>query len=779
MSTVGRTDPLTVPQPTLSTAELERIVSDEFGKSGSLTELASERDRNFRLDDGRGGSLLVKVQNPADDVGVVEMQSQALLHVAAYDPELPVMRVVPAIDGSLWKSVVIPDGATSFVRLFTFLKGHAAVAAKLDESALADWGSTVARLGRALRGFFHPAAGRPLLWDIKHTSRLRELLSYVRDSETRRLAEQVISRFDSNVASRFGSLRAQVIHNDMGPDNVLVDDAGCITGITDFGDMAHTALACDLAVALADVLGGEPDALERAQPMIRGYQRITPLDASEGELLGDLVAARATTAIIISAWLSHLHPDNIEYISSYAEGASQLVRLIEGVGFDRAAARLRMFCLGGDVPYRSMPSHTLLARRKNILGDALLSYDKPLHLVSAGGVWMFDPDGRRYLDAYNNVPVVGHNHPHVVEAVAAQLHRLNTNTRYLHEAVVELGERLFATMPAGLNRVLFVNSGSEANDVAWQIARGVSGRRGAVVTDYAYHGITEAITDLSPEERRGAEEPSHVVTIPAPDGYRGPYRADTTGWVERYAEHVAESASELARRGTPLAAFLVDTAYISDGVFTPPPHYLQLAAAAVRDAGGLVIADEVQGGHGRTGEHLWSFMASGVVPDIVTMGKPMGNGFPVAAVVARAGLVDAFLERTGFFSTFGGNPVAATAALAVLDIIENEGLIAMAKTVGSYLQARLRDQMQKHELVGDVRGRGLLIGVELVTDRSTRQPAAAKANAVVNAMRDMGVLIGTCGRHGNVLKIRPPLVFETEHADLLVQTLDRALSAAR
>jgi 4-aminobutyrate aminotransferase-like enzyme len=296
------------------------------------------------------------------------------------------------------------------------------------------------------------------------------------------------------------------------------------------------------------------------------------------------------------------------------------------------------------------------------------------------------------------------------------------------------------------------------------------------VSQFAYHGVTEATADLSPEEWPDGYAPEHVVTVPAPDGYRGHHRREEQGWERTYAGHVAEAAIALEQRGKPLAAMLVDSAFTSDGILCPSPDYLCEAGRAVREVGGLLVADEVQAGYGRYGDVLWSFQASGVVPDFVTTGKPMGNGFPVAAVITRSDVVDAFADRTGFFSTFGGNPVACAAALAVLSVIQDEGLMVNAADVGAYLLEQIGELATRHALIGDVRGRGLMVGVELVKDRSTRVPAGQTARSVVDALRERGVLIGATGPAENVLKIRPPLVFKREHADVLVQALDDVLS---
>jgi len=771
----GTRDPLQAPPPAFDLGDAARIADEVFGLSGSLTPLASERDLNFRVDAGRG-SFLLKLHNPADDEALIDFQTQALLRVARVAADLPVMRVVPTRDGSFWRTLTGPDGRASVVRLFTFLDGHNAATEELGEGALFEWGATAARLGVALRGLFHAAAGYEIQWDVRRAPGLRRRLGHVRDDERRDLVATVLDRFEANVVPVIDGLRAQVIHNDLSLDNVLVDDRGRITGITDFGDMTHTALVCDLAVTLSDVLDGRADALEMAEPMIAGYESVTPLEPAEAGILADLVAARSATAIVIAAWRLDLYPGN-EYVSTFDDGAWRLLRIMQAEGFDRVVRRFRDVSGRRGLPYRPAASSELLRRRRSVMGPATLTYERPLHIVRAEGVWMFDADGVRYLDCYNNVPVVGHGHPRVRAAVAAQTRLLNTNTRYLHEAVVDLSERLLATMPPSFDRVLFVNSGSEAGDVAWRIARHATGGGGAIVTRFAYHGVTEATTDLSPEEWPGGYAPERVELVPAPDGYRGRYRRDDEGWQERYAEHVADATRSLASRGMPLAAMVLDSAFTSDGVLGPVPAYVRAAAAAVRRSAALFVADEVQAGHGRSGEHLWSFAGAGVDPDLVTLGKPMGNGYPVSAVLATSDLADPFIAETGFFTTFGGNPVASAAALAVLQVIDDEGLVENARSVGAYVRGLLGDLARRHEAVGDVRGAGLMIGVEVVRDRDRRAPAGPEARRIVDGLRERGILIGSTGPDDNVLKIRPPLVFGREHADLLVGTLDEVLTA--
>ena len=412
--------------------------------------------------------------------------------------------------------------------------------------------------------------------------------------------------------------------------------------------------------------------------------------------------------------------------------------------------------------------HELIARRKRLLGPAYrLFYDEPVHLVRGEGVWLYDLSGRRYLDAYNNVASVGHCHPRVVEAIARQAAILNTHTRYLHETVLDLAEQLLSTFPAAIGNVMFTCTGSEANDLALRIARTCTDGTGFIATETAYHGVTSALVDLSPSLGLALAKDSPVRLVPPPRA-----TGDESGAV--FARDVAAAFDDMKKAGIRPAGLIVDTIFSSDGVLPNPAGFLKPVVEAVHAAGALFIADEVQPGFGRCGQ-MWGFARHGIVPDLVTMGKPMGNGHPVAAVAARPELLAEFGARSRYFNTFGGNPVSAAAALAVLDIIAAEGLVENAGRTGAYLMTKLRALQATHPLIADIRGAGLFIGVELRQGGMGGPPAPTEAARIVNLLRDNGVLISASGREANVLKIRPPLVFSSEHADLLVETLDQAL----
>ena len=416
----------------------------------------------------------------------------------------------------------------------------------------------------------------------------------------------------------------------------------------------------------------------------------------------------------------------------------------------------------------------IILRRQEALGAAYqLFYENPVHIVRGEGVWLYDADGRKYLDMYNNVAHVGHCHPQVVEAICAQVGTLNTHTRYLHDNVINLAEQLTAKFPTELDTAMFCCTGSEANELALRIASSVTGSEGLVVVEYAYHGNSRATFEISPSDIPANDIPSYVVTVPAPDTFRGQYRGEDAA--DKYASHVADAIEVLRSRGIKPAAFVVDTIISSSGIVSPPPGYLGKVAEIIRGAGGLFVADEVQPGFGRTGKNFWGFEADDFVPDIVTMGKPMGNGHPIAGVVTRRDLVEDFSKKAHYFNTFGGNPVSCAAGLAVLDIIARENLQQNALDVGQYIINGLWQLAEEYDCIGDVRGSGLFLALELVSDREARTPATELAGSVVESLRERGVLTGCIGPESNILKLRSPMTLSRSNAEYFLSALKDSL----
>jgi 4-aminobutyrate aminotransferase-like enzyme len=419
----------------------------------------------------------------------------------------------------------------------------------------------------------------------------------------------------------------------------------------------------------------------------------------------------------------------------------------------------------------------LLARREKLLGRNMSTfYQNPVHLVKGEGVWLWDADGRKYLDCYNNVPHVGHCHPRVVEAICRQASTLNTHTRYLHEGILDYVERLTATFDKSLDTAILTCTGSEANDIALRMAQAVTGKTGVIATDHTYHGNTTAVSQLSTRMPPVGGYGGHVRHVPAPDGYRPLGGEGGEAFTNAWAVAVEQAVESLQTSPFGFSALIIDPFFANEGFPHLPDGFLQKAAVIVKKAGGLLICDEVQPGFGRTGTDMWGHQRAGVTPDVVTLGKPMGNGHPIGGVVANSETLNAFRKAFRYFNTFGGNPVSCAAAMAVLEVLEDERLVENARLVGDYAQAGLRKLADKHDIIGNVRGSGLFFGCELVLDKATKEPATALATTVINEMRDRGVLMGKLGIHQNATKIRPPMPFSKENADLMLSVLDDVLA---
>ncbi len=425
-----------------------------------------------------------------------------------------------------------------------------------------------------------------------------------------------------------------------------------------------------------------------------------------------------------------------------------------------------------------MSTEDLVRRREALLGpgNPLFYEEDPLHIVRGEGVWLYDADGRKYLDCYNNVPSVGHCHPHVVEALCKQAGQLNTHTRYLHENILNYAERLLDKFDPSLNRLMLACTGSEANEQAMRMARVCTGGSGFICTNASYHGNTTLVSQMSAifEPVEGYSE--HTRIVPWPDSYRTLDGLEGEALARAYAEQVKQAIVSFAASDIKLAGMLVCPIFANEGLTTIAKEYLQLAVKYVRDAGGVFIADEVQSGFGRSG-HWWGHEPAGIVPDIITLGKPMGAGHPISGVVARHELFDQYREEVMYFNTFGGNPVTCAVGLAVLDVLEKDDLIGNAATVGAYVLEGFKKIQDKHDIIGDVRGSGLFFGVDMVLDRKKKAPAPKETKVLVNNMREAGVIMGKIGEHDNVLKLRPPMPFSKDHADFLLETLDQQLAA--
>lgn len=424
-----------------------------------------------------------------------------------------------------------------------------------------------------------------------------------------------------------------------------------------------------------------------------------------------------------------------------------------------------------------MNNRDLIERRRQALGPTYQNfYEEPLHLVRGAGTALWDKQGREYLDCYNNVVSVGHCHPHVVEALCRQAATLNTHTRYLHAGIVELAERLVQKLPGAIDTCIFTCTGSEANDLAVQIAREVTGNRGVVVTEASYHGVSDLTRRLSTDSYPAENRPDWLAVIEPPNFYRGPFRRDDADAVEKYLENARAQMDLLQQRGYRPAAVMIDLIWDSNGPLAVPPEYLHGLCAEVRRRGGLVIADEVQAGYCRSGKNWWASDNFGIEPEFLTCGKPMGAGHPLALMSTRRDIVDEYAKQYHYFNTFGGNPVSAAVGNAVIDVIEDEGLLQNVDQTGAYLEQSLWQLEAEHAVIGDVQGRGLFWGLDMVTDGETREPLSREQMRRLGSLIvEQGVITGNSGRYGQVLKLRPPLPFSRTDADRSIEAIDAAL----
>ena len=738
---------MTVPAdvPRFDDRQVADLAEQHFGLTGLLVPLPSYADQNVRLTTADGRSWVIKIAHASATAPVLEGQIAALEHLAASPSADLVPTVHPTRDGGTTVTVPGRDGHRHRVHVLTFLPGEPLGPGRHDAALLRSIGSLIARVDAGLDGLAHPALRRDgYIWDLRHAALARNETHRIRPTRRRLLAERVLDTFSRQVAPRFDDLPRAVIHSDANEYNLLVgerDGRRVATGLIDFGDLADTCRVFEPAIAAAYACLGHDEPLTALLEVVAGYHAERPLDSTELEVLLPAMQARLAVSVTMAARSRDERPENAYAVVSESPAWEALERLA-GVDPDQVRQRLATACSGDTGSgSRNDDQGALLAARRRLIGPNLsIAYRAPLHMVRGHMQYLFDRHGRPYLDCVNNVCHVGHSHPRVVEAIACQAAALNTNTRYLHDHLLTYAERLTATLPDPLEVCFFVCTGSEANDLALRLARAATGRHGIVAVDAAYHGHTGCLIEISPYKHDGpggSGTPPHVRIVGMPDPYRRGTGDDPVAGAA-LAEEVATAAASLAAAGHGTAAFIAESLLGCGGQVVPAPGYMPRAFELARDAGAVCIIDEVQVGFGRVGSCFWAFEALGVVPDIVTMGKPIGNGHPMAAVVTTRAIADAFANGMEYFNTFGGNPVSCAAGLAVLDVIEDEGLQAHAHDVGAALLRDLEALAERHALIGDVRGLGLFLGAELVTDRATPRPGGGRGGGCRRALAPPG-----------------------------------------
>ena len=644
------------------------------------------------------------------------------------------------------------------MRALSYLEGKFLAEERPTAAMLSSLGSLLGKLDVELGKIDIQQIGcRVLKWDLQHALRSEQSIAKLPEAAQRRIVAYFLMAFRNEVLPQLPALKRQAIHNDANDWNVLVRE-GAVSGLIDFGDMVAAPAVQELAVALAYALMGQDDLVAAASTLIRAYVRHHPLPAAQVRLLYWLVSARLCISVL-SSNDAKLEGSASDYTLISEKGAwSLLDRWLElNPG---CATRAWLEAAGLPDPDPPAKDTDLLAQRHARFSKAMsTSYRQPIQMERAALQYMYGADGRCYLDCVNNIMHVGHCHPRVVEALQLQASRLNTNTRYLYRQLGDYAERLLAHFPERMDRVFFVNSGSAAADLALRIARTATGQHHIAALEHGYHGNTAQTIAASHYKfagKGGMPQPADTVLAPLYPGTGRP-------WGEGLAEDLR------------LAAFIHESIVGCGGqVALDRQHALDLYRE-VRRRGGLCIADEVQTGFGRVGEAFWAYELTGLDPDIVVLGKPMGNGHPMGAVVTTADIAEGFETGMEFFSSFGGNPVSCAAGLAVLDVMEDEGLQAHARQLGAGLLAAWRGLSERHEVVAEARGSGLFLGLELVRAEDTRQPNKALADRLVNLLRAEGILLSTDGPAGNVIKFKPPMCFSKENAERLSATLEKTL----
>ena len=752
--------------------ELSRVLQDQWGLEAVLSRLPGE-NINILVDVPSADRAVLKIVDPAQANLYLERDVLGVLQHSG----IPVPPVIPTFNDLPFIELEI-SGISMLARLQKFLPGQAWAESKSTSSLLHSIGACIAQTHEALAEFddANGDADHNNVWNLNEALQHRNSISYVEDSDMRASLERCFYIFSQLAKPLLDACPQGMLHGDVNDENVLVD-MDEVVGLLDVGDAGGGALIEDIAICLAYALQQSGVDLEQARALIEGYESVRMLTDIEYQVVFPLILARLATSACIGAARKKSQPDHVTWFSHESATFEAIHRLIGVSPFEAMAV------LSGKKRKKCTSAIQLQNRRTSFLAPSLsLSYEEPLHIVRGEGAHLFSDRGFPYLDLVNNVCHVGHTHPHVVREISRQASALNTNTRYLHSHIVDYADRLQKTLPTALDTCFFVNSGSEANELALRLARAATGSQDILVIDGTYHGNTSNCVAMSPYKFNGPGgegAPDWVHVVPVPDQYRGVVRGEVADVGKAYADTVHSVIHDLHRKGRKLAGFFAEPILSCGGQIPLPEGYLAEAFQHVRNAGGVCIADEVQVGFGRVGDSFWGFELHQVVPDIVVMGKPIGNGHPMGAVVTTRAIAEAFNTGMEFFSTFGGNPVSCACGLAVLDVIEHEGLQERARSLGAFFLNGLRELQRRHAIIGDVRGHGLFIGIELVRDRTTLEPASNEATTIVNAMRTRGVLLSTDGPLHNVIKIKPPLVVSEEDIRMTLRLLDDVLNTFR
>ena len=756
--------------------EAEVFANKYYNIVAQGTLLNGYDEQNFLLTNNDGEKFIMKIANDSHNIHFLDAQVKIINHLSASEVGNQFQHFILNSSGEELTKIKI-ENINYYIRILTYLEGTFWV--DQDESIKKpshSLGVFLGKMDKALENFSHPAMHRHYTWDISTAADANRKLHHINNHEVRRIVGYFLMQFETDVLPELSSLHHIYAHNDANDYNVLLNK-NQIAGLIDFGDMVYTPRINNVAVACTYAMLNTENPLEVAEKVVQGYNEICKLSEKELGLLYHLIAGRLCISLTQSAFNASKDSNNEHHFITEKPALELLYKMIE-INPIKAENIFKKTCGYKEIINADDYTELLNDRKENLGPNLSISYKKKLKIVKGALQYLYDDKGKTYVDCVNNPSHVGHCHPVVVKKMQKQIATLNTNTRYLNDNIIEFAKKLKQTLPPSLSVCYFTNSGSEANDLAIRMSRHYTKQKDVIVLDHAYHGTSTTTMEMSPykfDGKGGFGKMPWIHKALNPDLYRGSFQYNDIDAGKKYANDVNRIIEELKKENKFPAAFICETLLGVGGQIPLPPGYLKEVYKIVKQAGGLCIADEVQVGFGRVGEKFWGYELQDVVPDIVVMGKPIGNGHPLAAVVVTEELAKSFNNGMEFFNTFGGNPVSMAAGIAVLDVIQHEELQQHALEVGNHLMNGLKELMNKHSIIGDVRGHGLFIGVELVRDRITKEPAVPEIDDIVEQMRDRGFLLSTDGPLHNVLKIKPPIVFSKKNADDMVRNLDEVL----
>ncbi|MBU2971705.1 aminotransferase class III-fold pyridoxal phosphate-dependent enzyme [Pseudoalteromonas sp. C2R02] len=765
-----------------SESEIQELVAKHYNLLVKVKKLPGYIDLNYRLATEDSKKYILKIANSAEPLSELDMQNKMMQFIEQNPIEqYQFPQVIADINHQDITLLIDTQNQPRYMRLLSFVDGvfyseHKNINCQHHQKL----GEMLGKFNSQLVNFDHDASERYLDWDLKNAQQVIESKIHELSCDTQKQqVKRILSTFVHQVSPFTEKLPQAVIHNDINDYNLLLsshDENSDIQGVIDFGDMVKSYQINELAIACTYALLDTNNPISVIKTIALAYHQQRKLNPTEAWVLFPLICARLATSVCNSAQAIKAEPDN-EYLLISAKPAWRAIEKLLKFDAKTIGFELQRLCQF-ETQNNQQHQEILQQRQDNLFKTLSVSYKDPLIIERGQGQYLLDENNVAYLDMVNNVCHVGHCHPKVVEAGQKQMAMLNTNTRYLNNNIIAYSEALLSKMPDELSVVMFVNSGSEANELAMRLMQCYNKSNELIVVDGAYHGNTNKAIEISPYKFNGpggdgAADNIHIV--PMPDPYRGKFKGMSEKTGQAYAESVSETISQLTLQGKQVGGFICESLQGVGGNLIMPDGYLRSVYRSIRAAGGLCIADEVQVGFGRVGTHWWAFETQDVVPDIVTLGKPIGNGHPLAAVVTTKKVADAFVTGMEYFNTFGGNPVSCAIGKAVIDTISEDKLRENAIMTGNYMMMQLRQLQNQFPIIGDVRGLGLFIGAELVRDQNLT-PATEEAKYLVEQLKTRNILLSLDGPFNNVLKIKPPIVFNQSNVDYFIAQLKDCLA---